>query len=512
LKLVDVKTMRALEEAAIQSYGIPSVLLMENAAAGFVRALKNETGALLRKKVHVFCGGGNNGGDGFAIARMAHNQGAEVVITALCDPSLLKGDAKTNFDIVQKMGISHAEAAACAGADIIVDAIFGTGFHGETDGAVKDAITYINESKAYVASVDIPSGVCADTGLSAEHAVFCDLCVTFLAAKPGHLLFPGRSHFKTLIKTDISVPRAVINQLKSGYDVIDKHVLVKLPVREENSHKGSFGKALAFVGSYGMSGAAVLSASAILKSGAGISCAAVPESVLASVTAKTAALMTCPLPCKNNVLSKNAEEILFDKLSAYDVLLAGCGIGQEKVAKHIVFRLLKENEKPMVLDADALNLLALSPTLLEKKKCDLILTPHIKEFSRLLGISTEEIAKDRLKIAKAFSEKYKVTLVLKDAVTVVATPEGALYVSTVQNSGMATAGSGDVLAGIITGLLAQGASCEDAAVLGVYLHQLAGAIAKEACGEYGMTAEDILSSLPAAIKNKPDITPYIKEL
>lgn len=196
MKLVNVSQMRDLEQIAIKDYSIPSLLLMENAATGFLCALENEIGSIAGKKIHVFCGKGNNGGDGFAIARMAHNKNARVVVTILFDETGAQGDAKTNLDIVKAMGIPFVSLENTSSCDIIVEAIFGTGFHGEVTGRAKDAIHYINQSGAYVASVDIPGGVCADNGNVLSTAVFADLCVTFAAAKVGHMLYPGRNHYK----------------------------------------------------------------------------------------------------------------------------------------------------------------------------------------------------------------------------------------------------------------------------------------------------------------------------
>lgn len=505
MKLVTAAQMRELERIAIEEYGVPSLILMENAASGFMEALTKEYGELFAKKVHVFCGKGNNGGDGFAIARFLQNQGAYVCITLLGAEAALSKDAKTNMEIAKRMQIPFVPAAHCMEADIVIDAIFGTGFHGETKGAEKEAIMHINSSCAYVASVDIPSGVSADTGQAAEVAVLADLCVTFSAAKLGHLLFPGKSHLKKLVKVDISIPQTVINDLESGYDVIDKSVFYKLPLRKANSHKGSFGKALAYVGAKGMTGAAALSANAILKSGAGMATAAVPEDVFDVVAAKLTAVMTLPLP------KESSADVLLEKLKAQDVLLMGCGIGTSENAKETVRRLLKETEKPTVLDADGLNAIADCPHLLKEAKGNLILTPHIVEFSRISGLSVSEIKENPIQAACTFAKEYGVTLVLKDAVSIVATKDGKAYISTSTNSGMATAGSGDVLSGVITGLLAQGADCETAAVCGVYLHLAAGELARATKGEYGMTAEDILENLPYAFLTETDIANQIKE-
>ncbi len=505
MKLVDVNGMRTLERIAIEEYDVPSMILMENAAAGFVSALEAETGEVRHKKVHVFCGSGNNGGDGFAIARILSNRGASVCVTVLCETSRIAGDAKTNFEMVKHMQIPFVKTNACQDADIIIDAIFGTGFHGETEGAVKQAIDCMNQSGAYVAAVDIPSGISADTGKTAASAVRANLCVTFSALKVGQLLFPAKDYIEKIVKTDISVPQTVINDFDSGYDIIDRRAKAHIPVRRMDSHKGNFGKVLAFVGAKGMVGAAVLSAGAVLKSGAGMATAAVPEEIYPVVSARLTAVMTCSLE------KDSAAQTLMEYAKTQDAVLIGCGIGKESWAVDTVRHMIANCEKPMVLDADGLNAVSQCPDVLKTKKAELILTPHIVEFSRLTGISPETIKQNPLEIAKEFSETFGVTLVLKDAVTVVATKDGRVSVSAGSNSGMATAGSGDVLSGIIAGLLAQGATSEKAAIAGVYIHLAAGSIARDRKGEYGMTAEDILNAVPEAFMQEIDIAPHIKE-
>ena len=505
MKLIDVKAMRELERIAIEDFGVPSLLLMENAASGVVLALKNERGELSGKKVHIFCGGGNNGGDGFAVARMLHNLNANVTITLLADRENIKGDAKVNLEICEKMEITFSDYKACKDADILVDAIFGTGFRGETEGIAKECIAFMNNLNAYTVSVDIPSGVSADTGHASEFSVYADLCVTFSALKTGHLLFPGKSHYKKLIKTDISIPLKVINETNSGYDVIDNSVAHLLPDRNSNSHKGSFGKVLAYVGAEGMSGASILSSSAVLKSGAGVLITAVPEKIYEIVASRIPSSMVFPL-------KENFYEEISEKLSSCDVLLAGCGLGTSQKAKDTVFKLIQSFDKNLVLDADALNAVSENPDILLSKKGEIVITPHIAEFSRLSGLTISEIKEKPIDSAREFAKKYGICVVLKDAVTTVADKNGHIFISSGSNSGMATAGSGDVLAGIIAGLTAQGLTPENAAVCGVYLHLASGKIAKDEKGEYGMTSEDILNSVPRAIMEKPDISPCIKEL
>ena len=503
MKVVDANDMRKLEDYAISDFNVPSIILMENAAQGAVSALISETGDVFGKKIHIFCGGGNNGGDGLAMARILKNKNADVKITLLKDRCDIKGDAKANLTICEKMGIPFVNLCDFNSADIIIDAIFGTGMHGDAAGIFKDAIEKINESHAFVLSVDIPSGVSANSGYASSPSALADLCVTFSALKLGHLLFPGKSYFKKLVKVDISIPQKVINEFESGYDIIDKTCKKLLPKRSNNSHKGSFGKALAYVGGKGTSGAACLSSSAILKSGAGMVMATVPESIYEIVAKHIPSVMVHPITSKKEVL---------DKISWADVLLLGCGTGVNEETKKIVFDLIKTNEKPMCLDADALNIISENPDILLSKKCEIILTPHILEFSRLSGLSVDEIKKKPIECAKAFSKKYGVTLVLKDAVTIVSDKFGHIFISSGSNSGMATAGSGDVLAGIITGLLAQGVAPLESSVLGVYIHLASGMLAKDEKGEFGMTAEDILKAVPYAIKENIDIPPNIKEL
>ena len=512
MKVVTVSQMQNLERTAMEDFAVPSLLLMENAASGVLAAIKAELGTISGKKIHIVCGKGNNGGDGLAIARMAHNAGATVSVTPLFSEDEIRGDAKTNYTMAKKLGIPFVSIEHCQNCDIVVEAIFGTGFRGELTKNAKAAADTINQSGSFVVSVDIPAGVCADTGEAAEGAVFADLCVTFSALKPGHLLFPGKRHYKKLIKTEISIPKSVINNDCQGYDSIDQAAFSLIPKRTPDSHKGSYGKALAYVGACGMTGAAVLSSTAILKSGAGMATAAVPEDILPICASHFTTVMTCPLPVEGDKPAERAAHVLLEKMPSQDVLLAGCGIGTTQGAKEVIFRLLTHWEKPMVLDADGINALSENPHLLTEKKCPLILTPHVAEFARLLGCSIEEVKKNPVPLAQDFSTKYGVVLVLKDATTIVSDENGHISLCPAANSGMATAGSGDVLSGIITGLLAQGAIPKDAAVCGVYLHASAGKLAKDALGEYGMTAEDILSFLPHAFQSPTIISPDIKEL
>lgn len=501
---VSVEKMRELEAYAIEQLNIPSILLMENAAQGFVQALKAQLGDISSKKIFVVCGKGNNGGDGYAIARLLHFAGAQVAIHSICDTNTLAGDAKINCDIVKNMSIPFVDTLD--NYDIIVDAIFGTGFHGDVSEDIKPVIDYINNSISYVASVDIPSGLNADNG-QGKTFVTADLCVTFGYAKTGLFLHPARTAYKKLVITPISIP-----EVCDDCYVITSDTFNEIPERNKNSHKGTFGKAMAFVGSQGMAGAAILSGSAILKSGAGMVTVATEDTIIPSLAHHFPSVMTYPVPTKSGKLCSDAAELILKKSKEMTAFLLGCGLGQSDATKKTVETLISNLGIPMVIDADGLNILSQNIDLLKKKKANIILTPHIAEFSRLSGLSISQIKENPIDAAKHFAHTYEVTVILKDSVTVISAPDGKTAICPAENSGMATAGCGDVLAGIVTSLLSQGIAPFDAARLGVYIHSAAGRISANESGEYGMTSEDVLNNVPLAFMSKTDIAPHIKEL
>ncbi len=495
MKAITADAMRHLEDEAINEYKIPSIVLMENAACGFVAALNSEYGKTAGKKICVLCGKGNNAGDGYAIARLLSFSGDKVFVLPVFDVSLLSGDAKTNADVIKNMGITFINDLEDE-YDIIVDAIFGTGFHGEVKSPVKELIEKVNHTSAYIASVDVPSGVSL-TGATNDCFIKCDLCVTFGYAKLYQFTGAAQSSFKKLIVAPISIPEP-----DNFATVITKDVFSMLPKRDEISHKGTFGKVLAYVGSHGMAGAAILSGSAILKSGSGMATVAVPDEIIPTIAHEFPSVMTCPL-------KDDAESVLTEKTKGADAILIGCGLGTNDETKERVKSLIN-CEKPMVIDADGLNILSENTDLIKDKNA--ILTPHIAEFSRLSGVSVADIKKNPVKHLTDFCARFGACVVLKDSVTLICDKSGCLAVNHAPNSGMATAGSGDVLAGIITSMLAQGLSPFDAAVTGVYAHSAAGSMARESLGAAGMTSLDILSFVPKAFMSPIDIAPHIKEL
>ena len=485
--------MIRLEKNAIENLGIPSIVLMENAACGFVQALKSEYGDICGKKICVVCGKGNNAGDGYAIARLLVLSDANVNILPLFDIELLSDDAKTNATAAKNMRLAFIKNMDDE-YDIIVDAIFGTGFRGSVASPAKEIIQKINASSAYIAAVDVPSGValCDEAN---SFFVQCDLCVAFGYAKLYQLTGTAQSSFKKLVIAPISITTP-----DNPYTIINKETFALLPKRESISHKGTFGKVLAYTGSYGMAGAAILSGRAVLKSGAGMLTLAVPCDIVSTIAHEFPSAMTFPL-------SEGADVV--GKANTMDALLIGCGLGTSNSTKE-TFRSLINCQKPMVIDADGLNILAENIEIIKNKNA--ILTPHIAEFSRLSGVSVDEIKRSPIKYLKNFCLSFGVCVILKDAVTLVCDKGEHLAVCHAPNSGMATAGSGDVLSGVVTALLAQGLDPFDAACAGVYVHSAAGAMAKELLGEAGMLSEDILNFVPKAFVAPCDIAPHIKEL
>jgi len=499
--LVTAMQMKALEQKAIEEYGIDSMLLMENAARSFCDILERETGSVKQRKILVCCGPGNNGGDGFAIGRHLHNRGALVTIGMGCEASQLKGDARKNYDIVTHMGLAVAIPQAIAGQefDIGIDAIFGTGFHGEPQGVYAELISCLQRQADYIAAVDMPSGTSADSGQVAMCSVEAQLTVTFGLAKVGQFLYPAKEQVGKLYVTDISLPAELINSYPAKFHTMDQELASFLPEREENTHKGSFGKVLILGGSLGMSGACAMAAEAVLRCGAGMVTAAVPSAIQNVMATMLREMMTLPLPMGDEGLSKQATAMVTDKLQKQDVLLAGCGLGREMGTRDVFLSVVEACSKPMVIDADGINYLQGHIHIIQNKAQTPILTPHLMEFSGLSGYSLSEVLANRLSIAVNFATKHQIILVLKSADTIVAHPNGHAYVCSRSNSGMATAGSGDVLSGIIASLLAQGMTPGHAANLGVYIHSQAGWLARENLGAHGMLASDMIAQLSATM-------------
>ena len=512
LPIVDAQEMKEMDELATRRYGMPSLLLMEEAGRSVVREIELRFGSMSGKTVLVIAGKGNNGGDGFVAARHAVHRGASVALLLTSPESELRGDAKTNYDIlkssaserIQLLRSLNIRARNRGGYDFIIDAIFGTSFHGGVAGRFKPLIEWINGVKgSNVISIDIPSGIEATTGDCRSVAVKADLTVTMALPKIGLYVGRGPEYSGAIAVADIQMPEVLGRGLASQRFLVEENDVVRgLPERPVNAHKHSVGKIFVLAGSKGFSGAALLCAQSAMKSGAGAVVLGIPASVFPAVARRTLEVMPLELPStKNGAVASSAADLVERKIKWADVALIGPGLSQDPETKGLVARIIVSSRATLVVDADGLNSLAGSLHLLKRRKCDdIILTPHLGEFSRLVALRPSEIESNKIEIARTFARQHRVVLVLKGAPTIVATPRGEIFVNSTGNAGMATAGSGDVLGGIIASLAGQGNSAVEAAVNGVFVHGRAGDLARDAVGEMGMVASDILTRVPLVLK------------
>lgn len=502
--------MRECDRVTIKELGLPGIVLMENAsraaAAEAIRMLDDNPAG---KKVIVFCGKGNNGGDGFAIARYLSNAGAEIELFLLGYVKELKGDALLNCELYRKLSGQVNEVKPDGGFgktsnrhDLIIDAILGTGFEGKARGLYAKAIEWINSSIAPVLAVDIPSGVVGDTGSATGFAVKANSTVTFGLLKAGLLLPPGRDLSGEVIIADIGIPPQVVIDRHIKQHVINRTDVSRyLPRRQPADHKGDAGHVFIFAGSPGMTGAATLTAEAAMRTGAGLIVVGIPRSLNAVLEMKLTECMTFPLSeTSDGCLSETAYSESREKIDWADVVVFGPGVGRNPDSAKLLRKLLKDVEKPLVIDADGLNLLADDPELIEMLPSECVLTPHPGEFSRLTGLSISEIVSDRIRHSRAWAVKRGVTLVLKGSPSIIAMPDGNVIINSTGNAGMASGGSGDVLTGVIASLIAQGLNTDRASWMGCWLHGAAGDMAADELGQHGMIAGDIIDFLPAVIK------------
>lgn len=497
--------MREVDRAASEKGGIPSIVLMENAAVSCVNELRKDFD-LTKKRVAVFCGKGNNGGDGFAIARHLYSLCAEVSVYLVCGNEFA-GDAQINFDIIEKMNI-NIEAITdtenlkyiIKSHDIIVDAVYGTGIHGTVRGISYDVIEAINENADYVLSVDIPSGINADSGEICGVCVRADKTVTFAAYKIGMLMFPAADFIGSVVLADISIPQYILDGENLTVNVTDDtFVRENFPKRTNNSQKGDYGKVLVIAGSEGMTGAAYLAAQTAAAAGSGLVFLAAPRSLNAILETKTTEAMTIPLDDRDGHLDACAIDEILKRSDSVDAVLIGPGLGRSEDIREILEALLEYSKVPVVIDADGINAAAENMEMLSKSSCSLIFTPHAVEMSRLTGLSKDYIEENRLLAAREFAEEYGAAVILKGHHTIVTAPDGIQYINTTGNSGLATGGSGDVLAGLTVSLIARGVDESKAAAMAVYIHGKAGDIAAEKLGENSVTASAVMEAIPSAI-------------
>ena len=509
MKLVTSQTMRAVDAECMENLGIPGLKLMENAGAGVVRFIERELGPQRGRTVTVVCGKGNNGGDGFVIARELERLGASVRVYLAGHVDGVSGDAGTNLGRfgVEKVtelsdGRSIAELVdAMTGSDLVVDAVFGTGFSGVPRGLSGTVIGQMNVCGKPVLAVDVPSGLNATTGVAEGECVRAVWTCTMALPKRGFYLHPGREYVGRLHVVDIGVPAAAIESVGVRDNVLTPPEAAELlPGRPADGHKGTFGKVVVVAGSVGYTGAAALTAEAALRTGAGLVYLGIPESLNDILEAKLTEVITVPLPeTAARSLSREALPRILELLVGADALALGPGVSREPETAALVKELVADVSLPCVVDADGLNALSVEDVGSRSGGAPLVLTPHPGEMARFAGMSVDDVQADRDGVARRVAEQARAAVLLKGAPSVVADPGGELYVNPTGNSGLASGGSGDVLTGIIAALLGQRVGATSAAALGAFVHGFAGDIAAEALGEAGMIAGDVLDHVPLAL-------------
>ncbi len=498
--------MREFDRYTIEELGVSQEILMENAGRSVYSAIKALYSYPLEDAAAVVIAGkGNNGGDGLVVARYLSQDVEELFVYLVGKKADLKGSPLRNLEILERMGVEVIEIdevdeeieESILGADIIVDAIFGTGFRGKAEGIYAELIDVINASDAFVASVDIASGVNSKSGEVVDDAVIADVTVTMAFPKTGHFLYPGKLFTGELVVADIGIPRNLAEGRIKRATVEEDDVREILPVRLGHEHKGDVGRVLVIAGSRGFTGAASLTSLASMRMGAGLTYLAIPESLNPILEAKVTEVITLPVAEVDGSISEEAiDELLGGK---YDGIAIGPGLSRKESAVGAVSRLLEKYRGPLVIDADGVWALKGRLDLLRNREIPAILTPHPGELGHLLDLSPDEVDRNRMEIAVEFAVKHGVILVLKGAPTVIGTPGGFLWINTTGNPGLASGGTGDVLTGMIVSLLAQGVPPVESAIAGVYLHGLAGDLAAADLSEYSLMAGDLLDYIPEAI-------------
>ena len=499
--------MREMDRKTIEEYGVLGIVLMENASMALSEVCADYLKSRGLKKAAIVCGAGNNGGDGFAAARLLTVRGYDVDVLLAGKEEKIKGDALINYNALLKMGIRVIKKIedfenVISKADIVVDALFGTGFSGEVRAPYDSVIDIINGSGKYVVSVDMPSGVDSDTGKAASHSVAADETVTFALAKIGSILYPGAENCGRLTVAGISIPKQVMEAAEIKIKALDfEEARALLPERKKRSNKGSYGRLFAFCGSKAMCGAAVLSVKSAYRAGCGLVYGCVPNECVDIIQNLVPEAVVKPMPSINGRFSPEGADAIAEDLKQAKAVVIGPGIGQGDEVKKFVIDILKKVQCHAVIDADGLNALAGNAEVLAETAKIPVITPHPGEMARLTGKSVKEILDSTIDTAVDFAKKYNCVVLLKDARTVIASPEGQVYINMTGNNCMSKGGSGDVLTGIIGGLLCQMDDPFKAAVLGAYIHGLCGDKAAEKLGHYGVLAGDISGFLPEVIKN-----------
>jgi hydroxyethylthiazole kinase-like uncharacterized protein yjeF len=507
MKISTVSEMRSLDRTAIEKFGVVEELLMENAGQAAYFVLLKELG-IKGKKFLIFCGLGNNGGDGLVVARKIHSSGGEVKVFVLGDPGRFRGAAKTNFEIVSRLPIEvrwlesiEAAKPGVAHCDAIVDAILGTGITRDVRGLYGDVVELINRSgqdTRTVLSIDIPSGVHGDTGQVMGTAVRADYTVTFGLPKLGNMLFPGYELGGKLYVSHISFPPSIYDTDSLKVEI---NRTAKLPPRDKDAHKGDFGEALFIAGAAGYLGAPYFAAHSFLKAGGGYSRLAAPKSITPFIAVKGSEIVFVPQEeTSSGSIALRNKSTLLELAGRMDMVVLGPGLSLEEETQELARELAAEINKPLLIDGDGITALCQDLQIIRERKAETILTPHLGEMSRITKTSVPEIDVNKVNVLQRTARELNAIIVLKGAHSLIGYPDERVFINLSGNPGMATAGSGDVLTGTIAAMFGLGLPLGDAVRKGVFIHGLAGDLAAEDKGEDGITAQDILDYLPLAVK------------
>jgi NAD(P)H-hydrate epimerase len=511
MRVLNTQQMREADRRTIDEIGIPAIVLMENAGRQAVAAMEAAFDDLATSHVGVLCGRGNNGGDGFVIARTLVQRGVETSVFLLGSVADVRGDARTNLEVLGRIGLTVVEISNAqewelhfseiSRCELLVDAILGTGFHGQLSGLLETVVADVNGLGVPVVAIDLPTGVSADTAEVEGEAIEASMTVTLAAPKISLILPPADSRSGDLVIADIGIPLPLLDEVEGPYlELLTRERMRDLvPARAADSHKGDFGRVLVIAGSLGRSGAAHLAAIGALRSGAGLVTIATPKSCLPIVAAMAPEYMTEGL---EETTSGTVDYAALDRVLEFkaDVIALGPGLGQSPGTAAFVHGLLERAGVPLVLDADALNAFSGDPDrLMGRDGVDVVITPHPGEMARLLNTSVEAVQHDRLRHATEFAARHRVHVVLKGHRTIIAGPDNRAFINLTGNSGMATGGTGDILTGMIAAWFGQLLDAEAACKLAVYLHGAAGDLAEADEGDVALVAGDVAARLGDAV-------------
>ena len=504
MKIATVSQMRAMDQSAIDDFGIPETILMENAGGAAHRVLKDHF-PLAGKRVLVLCGSGNNGGDGLVVARKIFSDGGQPHVLLLGDPARFKGASTLNWDMIQRLGIDLIPFSTpakvdelLATCDLVVDGILGTGLSKPVRGHYAEVITRVNAADRPVMSLDIPSGIHGDTGQVMGTAVRADLTVAFGLPKVGNILYPGYHYGGRLYTTHIAFPPQLT---RAAHLTIALNEPPSLPARLPWGHKGSFGDALFIAGAAGYYGAPCLAAMALLKAGGGYARLAAPASIVAALAARGPEIVFIPqAETDTGSLALSNHPQLVAAARSRDMVVIGPGLSLNEETARLVRRLVETVPAPLLIDGDGISAISQSPQRLHNRPGKTVLTPHLGEMARLTGLSTDDIKNDPIGILQQTAAQFDACIVLKGAHTLIGFPDQRVVVNTTGNHAMATAGAGDVLTGAIAAMAGAGLPLDEAVCKGVQLHGTAGEIAADTIGADGVTARDILNYLPEAVR------------